>query len=321
MEKEDATRVGTIISSGIGGLETLEIAVTTLNEKGAKRISPFTIPMTIANMGAGNAAIHIGAKGICTAVVTACASGTHSIGEAFKLLREGKQDVIFAGGAEATITKTGIAGFQALTALSTSTDPTRASIPFDKDRNGFVMGEGAGVVVLETLEHALARGANIMAEVIGYGATGDAYHITSPAPGGEGAVRSMLLAIEDANIKPDVIDYINAHGTSTDYNDKYETQAIKTVFGEDTKVAVSSTKSMTGHLLGAAGGIEAIICAKSLTDGFIPATINYKIPDPECDLDYVPNVGREHDIKYALSNSLGFGGHNATLVFKKWEGK
>ncbi|OOO00238.1 MAG: beta-ketoacyl-[acyl-carrier-protein] synthase II [Epulopiscium sp. Nele67-Bin004] len=319
MEEENAERVGVILGSGIGGLETLENSVITVHEKGARRVSPFTIPMSISNMGAGNAAIYIGAKGICTSVVTACASGTHSIGEAFRAIQNGKADVIFAGGAEATITKTGIAGFQALTALSTSADKNRASIPFDKERNGFVMAEGAGVIVVESLEHAQKRGAHIIAEIVGYGATGDAYHITSPAPGGEGGARAMAEAISDAGITPDDIDYINAHGTSTEYNDKYETQAIKAIFGDDTKVPVSSTKSMTGHLLGAAGGVEAIIIAKALEDGFIPATINLQVPDEECDLDYVPNEGRKQQLTYAMSNSLGFGGHNGTLVFKRWE--
>lgn len=321
MEKEDAARVGIILGSGIGGLETLETQIINLHEKGVKRVSPFTIPMAIANMGAGNSAIHLGTKGICTSVVTACASGTHSIGDAFRALQNGENDVIFAGGAEATITKTGIAAFQALTALSTSTDVTRASIPFDKERSGFVMGEGAGVLVLETLEHAQARGATILAEVIGYGATGDAYHITTPAPGGEGAARCMQMALDDAQLAAEEIGYINAHGTSTEYNDKYETQAIKTVFGDDTKVLVGSTKSMTGHLLGAAGAIEAIVVVRALEEGFIPPTINLQVPDEECDLDYVANEGRKKDIKYAMSNSLGFGGHNGSLIFKKWEGK
>ncbi|OOB77756.1 MAG: beta-ketoacyl-[acyl-carrier-protein] synthase II [Epulopiscium sp. Nuni2H_MBin003] len=321
MEKEDATRIGMILGSGIGGLETLENAVIVAHEKGVRRLSPFTIPMSISNMAAGNAAIHVGAKGICTSVVTACASGTHSIGDAFKALQQGENDVIFAGGAEATITRTGVGGFQAITALSTATELDRASIPFDKERSGFVMGEGAGVLVLETLEHATKRGAKILAEVVGYGATGDAYHITSPAPGGEGAVRSMDIALKNAGISPSDIGYINAHGTSTEYNDKFETQAIKTVFGDDTKVPVSSTKSMTGHLLGAAGAIESIILIQALRTGFLPATINLKVADEECDLDYIPNVGREQEIKYAMSNSLGFGGHNGTLIFKKWEGQ
>ncbi|ONI47216.1 beta-ketoacyl-[acyl-carrier-protein] synthase II [Candidatus Epulonipiscium fishelsonii] len=319
MEKEDATRVGVIIGSGIGGIDTVEKSVLTLHEKGAKRVSPFCIPMTISNMGAGNVSIYLGAKGICTSITTACASGTHSIGDAFKLLQQGNHDIIFAGGAEATITPICVAGFQSLTALSDSSDPNRASIPFDKERNGFVMGEGAGIIVLETLEHAKKRGATIFAEIVGYGATGDAYHITTPPPEGEGGARAMQQALNDAHINPSEIDYINAHGTSTDYNDRLETQAIKTVFGNETKVPISSTKSMTGHLLGAAGAIEAIVCIKALEEGFIPPTIGYVEPDPECDLDYVPNKGRKQDLEYALSNSLGFGGHNATLIFKKWK--
>ncbi len=318
MENEEATRVGVIVGSGIGGLETIESAVLTVKDKGAKRMSPLFIPMAIANMGAGNVAIHVGAKGVCTSVVTACATGTHCIGEAFKILQEGTQDVIFAGGAEASITPVGVAGFQALTALSFSDDPTRASIPFDKERDGFVMGEGAGVLVMETLDHAQKRGANIIAEIVGYGATGDAYHITTPAPEGEGGARAMQQALDYAGVKADEVGYINAHGTSTDYNDKYETQAIKSIFGQDTKVAVSSTKSMTGHLLGAAGAVEAIVSVKALEEGFLPATIGYKVPDEECDLDYIPNVGREQQIQYAMSNSLGFGGQNGTLLFKKW---
>lgn len=321
MSVEDPTRVGVIIGSGIGGLETIEQENRKLFERGPKRVSPFFIPMAISNMGAGNVSIYLGAKGICSTIVTACASGTHSIGEAFRALKTGENDVIFAGGAEASVTQIGIAGFQALTALSKSTDPKRASIPFDKERNGFVMGEGAGVLVLETLEHATKRGAHIIAEVVGYGATGDAYHITSPSPDGEGAARCMQLAIEEAGISSEEVGYINAHGTSTEYNDKFETLAIKKVFGEDTKVAVSSTKSMTGHLLGAAGGIEAIVIAKSLEDGYLPPTIGLQVPDEECDLDYVPNVGREAEVEYALSNSLGFGGHNGTVLFKKWRGE
>lgn len=321
MANEEATRVGTIIGSGIGGISTIEQAVVTLNERGPKRVSPFFIPMAITNMAAGNVAIYTGAKGICTTIVTACASATHCIGDAFKALKAGENDVIFAGGSEAAITPVSIAGFQALTALSKSSDPKRASIPFDKERNGFVMGEGAGVVVMETLEHATKRGAHIIAEVVGYGATGDAYHITSPSPDGEGAARSMQLAIDEAGIKPEEVGYINAHGTSTSYNDKFETIAIKKVFGEETKVAVSSTKSMTGHLLGAAGAVETIAIAKALEDGFLPATIGYKVPDEDCDLDCIPNEGRRVEIEYAMSNSLGFGGHNGTILLKKWRGE
>lgn len=321
MEQEDATKVGVILGSGIGGLGTIETEMKKLFDRGPKRVSPLFIPMVISNMGAGNVAIHTGAKGICTSMVTACASGTHCIGEAFRALQRGDNQVILAGGSEATITPMGIASFQSLTALSTSKDPKRASIPFDKERSGFVMGEGAGIVVMETLEHAIKRGARILAEVVGYGATGDAYHITSPDPEGEGAARAMEEAIKEAGITPSQVGYINAHGTSTEYNDKFETLAIKKVFGKDTKVPVSSTKSMTGHLLGAAGAIEAIAIAKALEEGFIPPTIGYTVPDEECDLDYVPNVGRKAEIEYALSNSLGFGGHNGTILFKKWKGE
>lgn len=321
MTSEDATKVGVIIGSGIGGIATIEQEVTKLIERGPKRVSPFFIPMAITNMAAGNVAIYTGAKGICTTIVTACASATHCIGDAFKALRTGENDVIFAGGAEASITPIGIAGFQALTALSKSTDPKRASIPFDKERNGFVMGEGAGVIVMETLEHAQKRGAHIIAEIVGYGATGDAYHITSPSPDGEGAARAMQLAIDEAGITADQIGYINAHGTSTSYNDKFETLAVKKVFGEETKVAVSSTKSMTGHLLGAAGAVEAIAIAKALEDGFIPATIGYQVADEECNLDCVPNEGRAAELEYAMSNSLGFGGHNGSILLKKWRGE
>ncbi|MDF2822313.1 MAG: 3-oxoacyl-(acyl-carrier-protein) synthase 2 [Clostridiales bacterium] len=319
MEKEDPTRVGVIIGSGVGALGNIEEEALKLRDKGPKRVSPFFVPMTIVNMAAGNVSIYTGAKGICSTVVTACATGTHAIGEAFYALKNGINDVIMAGGAESCITPLGMAGFNALTALTNTTDPNRASIPFDKERSGFVMGEGAGVLVMETLEHAKNRGAHIYAEVVGYGATGDAYHITSPSPDGEGAARAMKLALDGANIEPSEIDYINAHGTSTPYNDKTETLAMKLVFGEDTKVAISSTKSMTGHLLGAAGGIEAIAIAKALEDGFIPATIGYQVEDENCSLNYVPNVGIEQNVKYAMSNSLGFGGHNASIIFKKWE--
>ena len=319
-ENINVERFGVIVGSGIGGLETIEEQHKKLMEKGPGRISPFFIPMIISNMAAGNIAIKHGAKGICSTVVTACATATHSIGEAFHMIREGKADAIIAGGAEASITPLAMAGFESLTALSTSTDPLRASIPFDKERDGFVMGEGAGIVVLESLEHALKRNAKIYAEVTGYGATCDAYHMTSPAPNGEGGARAMKLAIMDSGIEENEISYINAHGTSTPYNDKFETAAIKTVFGENAhKIPVSSTKSMTGHLLGAAGGIETIICVKALEEGFIPATIGYKVPDEECDLDIVPNEGRKQELKYAMSNSLGFGGHNSTVVVKKWD--
>lgn len=319
MEKEDAYKVGVIIGSGIGALDIIEEETKKLHEKGAKRVSPLFVPMAIANMAAGNVSIQIGAKGVCSTVVTACASGTHSIGEAFRALKLGVNDVILAGGAEACISPLGIAGFNALTALSTTEDPKKASIPFDKNRNGFVLGEGAGVLVMETLEHAQKRGAKILAEIVGYGATGDAYHITKPSEGGEGAVRAMKLALEEAEITPEAIDYINAHGTSTYFNDMNETMAIQSVFGEATKVAISSTKSMTGHLLGAAGAIEAIAIVKAVEEDFIPPTIGYETPDEACALDYVPNVGRSQKVNYALSNSLGFGGHNATIIVKKWE--
>lgn len=319
IEELDSERLGVMVGSGIGGIATIEEQHKKLMEKGPKRISPFFIPMIISNMAAGNIAIKFGAKGICTTVVTACATGTHSVGEAFHNIRNGMSDVIIAGGSESSITPLSVAGFDALTALSTSTDPKRASIPFDKERDGFVMGEGAGILVLESLEHALKRNAKIYAEIVGYGATCDAYHITSPAPEGEGAARAIKLAIKDADIKEEEISYINAHGTSTPYNDKFETAAIKGVFGEKAyEIPISSTKSMTGHLLGAAGAIEAIICAKALEEGFVPPTVGLTEKDEECDLDYVPNVGREQELKYVLSNSLGFGGHNAVIVLKKW---
>ncbi|GLC29862.1 3-oxoacyl-[acyl-carrier-protein] synthase 2 [Clostridium omnivorum] len=319
LENENRYRMGVLIGSGIGGLATIEKEVKTLVEKGPNRVSPLFIPMAISNMAAGNVAIKYGAKGICSCVVTACASGTNAIGDAFHLIRNGVSDVMITGGAEGSITELALAGFTNLTALSNSNDPDRASTPFDKERSGFVMGEGAGIVILESLEHALNRGAKIYAEVVGYGATGDAYHMTSPAPDGEGGARAMQLAIEDAGIDKSDISYINAHGTSTPLNDKFETAAIKAVFGEQAyKVPVSSTKSMTGHLLGAAGAIEAIACAKALGEGIIPPTIGYLNPDPDCDLDCVPNKARKAELQYALSNSLGFGGHNATIILKKW---
>nr|WP_302595705.1 beta-ketoacyl-ACP synthase II [uncultured Cellulosilyticum sp.] len=319
MTKEDANRVGVIIGSGVGALGVIEEEVLKLHQKGAKRVSPLFVPMAIVNMAAGNVSIRLGAKGVCSTVVTACASGTHSIGEAYRNLQAGINDVIIAGGTESCICPIGIAGFNSLTALSTSQDPKRASIPFDKERNGFVLGEGAGILVLETLDHAIERGARILGEIVGYGATGDAYHITKPAENGEGAARAMALAIQEAGIKPEEIDYINAHGTSTEFNDLYETEAIKSVFGENTKVAVSSTKSMMGHLLGAAGSVEAVAIVKAVEEDFIPPTIGYEVADENCDLDYVPNEGRSQKVRYAMSNSLGFGGHNATLIVKKWE--
>lgn len=315
----DKERLGVIVGSGIGGIGTIEEQNKKLLEKGPNRVSPLLIPMIIGNMAAGNIAIEFGAKGICSTVVTACATGTNTIGEAFHMIRNNIADIIIAGGSEAAITPLSMAGFASLTALSTSEDKNRASIPFDKERDGFVMGEGAGILILETLEGALKRGAKIYGEIVGYGATCDAYHMTAPAPDGEGGARAMKLALKDGKVEPSSISYINAHGTSTPYNDKFETQAIKSVFKElAKKIPVSSTKSMTGHLLGAAGAIEAIICIKALEEGFIPPTISYREKDEDCDLDYVPNVGREEKLEYALSNSLGFGGHNATLLFKRY---
>lgn len=320
VDEIDAERFGVIVSSGIGGLQTIENNDHIAIEKGADRVSPMFIPMSICNMAAGNVAIEVGAKGESFAIVTACASATHSIGEAYRLIKHGYQDVMIAGGTEAAITPLGIAGFMNMKALSQSTDRLRASIPFDKERNGFVMGEGAGVIIIEELEHALKRNAKIYAELVGYGATSDAYHITSPAPGGTGGAKAMQLAIKDANIEGKDIDYINAHGTSTHLNDSCETSAIKLALGEEASknVMVSSTKGHTGHLLGAAGGVEAIACVKALKEGFIPATIGYKVPDEECDLDIVPNEGRNVQINYAMSNSLGFGGHNSSVIFKKY---
>ena len=320
-EKENMEKVGVIVGSGIGGIETIETENKKCNEKGPDRVSPMYIPMGILNMATGNVAIDIGAKGESFAMVTACATGTHCIGEGFRMIKHGYQDVVIAGGTEAGITPLSIAGFTNIKALTKAEDKNRASIPFDKERSGFVMGEGAGVVILEELEHARKRGAKIYAEVVGYGATSDAYHITSPAPGGEGGARAMKLAMEEAGVTPEEITYINAHGTSTHLNDSYETQGIKTALGEEAskKVMVSSTKSHTGHLLGAAGGVEAIVCAKSIQEGFVPATINYKVPDEECDLDVVPNEGRNIEVKYAISNSLGFGGHNSSLLLKKYK--
>ncbi len=319
-ENIDPTRFGVDISSGIGGINTVESEYERGQQRGFDRVSPFFVPMDICNLAAGNVAIRLGARGMCTCVVTACAGGTNAIGDAFRMIRDGYLELVLAGGSEAAVAKLAIGGFTSMKALSESQDPARASIPFDAERDGFVMGEGAGVLMLEEYEHARARGAKIYAEIIGYGATCDAYHITSPAPGGEGGARAMTEALKDAGIAPEQIDYINAHGTSTSLNDKCETMAVKAAFGEHAyKLAISSTKSMTGHLLGAAGAIEAILTARALQDGFIPATINYRTPDPECDLDIVPNVGRKADLHYAMSNSLGFGGHNASLVFKRYE--
>ena len=320
MEKEDPFAVGCSIGSGIGSLQTIEREHEKYLQKGPNRMGPLMVPMMISNMAAGNVSIQLGLRGKNINVVTACATGTHSIGEAYRSIQCGDADVMFAGGTEAAVTPIGVGGFAALTALSTSTDPKRCSIPFDKERDGFVLGEGAGVVVLEELEHAKARGAHILAEVVGYGATADAYHITSPIEDGSGAARAMENAIKEAGIEPKDVAYINAHGTSTHHNDLFETVAIKKVFGEQAKdVKVNSTKSMIGHLLGAAGAVEFITCVKSIQEGFVHQTVGYQVPDEECDLDYVTEGPLEMDVKYALSNSLGFGGHNATLLVKRFE--
>ncbi|MDM5328303.1 beta-ketoacyl-ACP synthase II [Neobacillus sp. CF12] len=317
---ENANRIGVWIGSGIGGMETFEEQYEIFQKRGYRRVSPFFVPMLIPDMATGQVSIILGAKGFNSCTVTACATGTNSIGDAFKVIQRGDADAMITGGAEAPITKMSVAGFCANTALSSNPDPKTASRPFDKNRDGFVIGEGAGIIVLEELEHALARGAKIYAEIVGYGATGDAYHITAPAPGGEGGARAMKMAINDAGLNIEEIDYINAHGTSTEYNDKFETLAIKEVFGVHAyKLAISSTKSMTGHLLGAAGGIEAIFTVLAMKDSILPPTINYETADPECDLDYVPNTARQKEINAAMSNSLGFGGHNATIVFKKYQ--
>ena len=319
-ENTNLEEVGIFIGSGIGGFMTIQNQCETYSLKGNTRVSPMFIPMAIVNMPAGNVAIDLGLKGESIAIVTACSSATHSIGEAYRAIKHGYEDVVFAGGTEAGICQAGMSGFENMKALCSSTDKNRASIPFDKERSGFVMGEGAGVLVLEDLEHAKKRGAKIYAEVVGYGATSDAYHITSPAPEGEGGARAMQRAIDDAGIKAENVDYINAHGTSTHLNDSTETMAIKKVLGESSKkVKVSSTKGNTGHLLGAAGAVEAIISVKAIEDSLIPPTINYKVPDEECDLDIVPNEPVKQEIKIAMSNSLGFGGHNASIVLKKYE--
>ena len=319
-ENTDFEKVGIYVGSGIGGFATIQNQCRINFEKGNNRVSPMFIPMGICNMPAGNIAIELGLKGESLAIVTACASSTHSIGEAYRNIKHGYQDVIFAGGAEAAICETGVAGFENMKALSSSTDKNRASIPFDKERSGFVMGEGAGIVVLEELEHALKRGAKIYAEVVGYGASSDAYHITSPDPEASGAISAMKAAMEDGKIKPEEVDYINAHGTSTHLNDSTETKAVKGALGSvSSKVKVSSTKGNTGHLLGAAGVIEAVICTKAIENKLVPPTINYQVPDEECDLNVVPNKTVEQEINVAMSNSLGFGGNNATLVFKKFE--
>ena len=318
----NAGRVGVLIGSGIGGTSTWEEQHRILLEKGPSRVSPFFIPMLISDMGSGMVSIILGAKGPNVTVVTACATATHAIGEAFEIIKRGDADVMIAGGSEAAVTPLAVAGFCSMRALSVrNDDPERASRPFDLNRDGFVMGEGAGIVIVESLDHAVSRGAQVCGEIIGYGMSGDAYHITAPAPEGEGAARSMAAALSDAGIRPEDVDYINAHGTSTDANDKLETTAVKTVFGDHArKVVISSTKSMTGHLLGAAGAVEAIACMCTIRDGIVHPTTNYETPDPECDLDYVPNTARKVDVRIAMSNSFGFGGHNATLIFARYEG-
>ena len=316
----DLSRCGVCVSSGIGGLSSIEREHDRGLEKGFDRVSPFFIPMVIPNIAAGRIAIESGFKGYSNSVVTACAGGTNAVGDALRMIRHGYADAMLCGGAEAVITPLAMGGFTSMRALSESEDPARASIPFDAERSGFVMGEGAGILVLEELEHAKKRGAKIYAEVTGYAATCDAYHITAPDPSGDGGARAMAEALTDAGLNPSDIEYINAHGTSTPLNDKGETMAVKNVFGEHAyKIPISSTKSMTGHLLGAAGAIEAIVCAFCVKDGYIPATINYKNPDPDCDLDIVPDNGREVPVKHAMSNSLGFGGHNASLVITRFE--
>ena len=320
IEKADADRCGVIISSGIGGLSITEAEHDKGKEKGWDRVSPFYIPTGICNMAAGQVAIRTGFNGMCSCPVTACAGGTNAVGDAFHYIRDGYADVMLCGGTEASVTPLAIGGFTSMKALSQATDPNRASIPFDAQRSGFVLGEGAGVLLLEELEHALARGARIYAEMAGYGVTCDAYHMTAPLPDGSGGAKAMAMALRDGGVAPESVDYINAHGTSTHLNDAGETAAVKTVFGPHAyKLAMSSTKSMTGHMLGAAGAVEAVFTALTLHDGFIPATINYQVPDPECDLDVVPGTGRSADVRCALSNSLGFGGHNGSLLFKKWE--
>ncbi|GAW91071.1 beta-ketoacyl-ACP synthase II [Calderihabitans maritimus] len=322
LDKEDRNRVGVIFGTGIGGIETLEVQTEVLMTKGSRRVSPFFVPMMISNMAAGRIAIDFNVRGPNFTVVNACTTGTNAVGEAFRVLQRGDADVIITGGSEAAVTRLAFAGFCAMKAMSTRNDcPESASRPFDRERDGFVLSEGAGVLILENLEHALARNARIYAEVVGYGCTADAYHITAPAPKGEGAARAMEMALKDAGLKPEDISYINAHGTSTELNDKYETMAIKTVFGDHAyKIPVSSTKSMTGHLLGAAGAVEAITCALAIRDNVVPPTINYENPDPECDLDYVPNRAREVSVEAALSNSFGFGGHNGSIILKKYRG-
>ena len=319
MEKEEPYKVGVAVGSGIGALQAMEREHKKLLEKGPSRVNPLLVPLMISNMAAGNVSIYFGLKGKSINVVTACATGTHSIGEAFRSIQHGEADVMVAGGTESSVTPIGIAGFSALTALSTSQDPSRCSIPFDKERSGFVMGEGAAIVILEELEHAKKRGAKIYAEVVGYGSTSDAFHITSPAEDGSGAAKAMEFAIEDAGIAKEEVTYINAHGTATHHNDLFETRAIKLLFGDHAKnIKINSTKSMIGHLLGAAGAAEFITCVKELEEGYLHATVGYQVPDEDCDLDYCKEPVEE-TIRYALSNSLGFGGHNASLLVKKYE--
>ena len=321
ISKEDPFRAGVIVGSGIGSLQEVEREYEKILSRGPSRVNPLMVPLMISNMAAGNISIQLGFKGKCTSVVTACATGTNCIGDALRAIQYGDADIMLAGGTESCICPTGVAGFTSLTALSTSTDPMRASIPFDKDRNGFVLGEGAGVVILEELEHAKNRGAKIYAELCGYGATGDAYHITSPAEDGSGAAKAMTLAMEEGGVTPAEVDYINAHGTSTHHNDLFETRAIKAAFGEAAgDVVINSTKSMIGHLLGAAGGVEFITCVKTIQDGFIHQTMGTKEADEECDLNYAIGAPVEKEVRCALTNSLGFGGHNATLLLKKYDG-
>ena len=320
LEEEDPFRAGVIVGSGIGSLETVENEYAKILKGNVKRVAPLMVPKMISNMAAGNISIQLGLRGKCTNVVTACASGTHCIGDAFRAIQYDDADIMLAGGAESCICPTGVAGFQALTALTEETDPARASIPFDKDRSGFVLGEGAGVVVLEELQHALARGARIYAELVGYGATGDAFHITSPSEDGSGAAKAMELAIKEGGVRPSEVDYINAHGTATHHNDLYETRAIKAAFGEAAKdVVINSTKSMIGHLLGAAGGVEFVVCAKAVEENYIHQTVGTRETDEECDLNYAIGAPVEKEVRYALTNSLGFGGHNASLLLKKYE--